>query len=150
MTIAELSILSLIVERPRHGYEIEQIIEQRGMRDWAEISFSSIYYLLRRLETQKNVRSRIQADGSGGAARRVYSATAAGESLCKEAFEALSQPRRAYVPFLAGLFNLARLPSEARLTALRQYSKKLAERCNLVQENCAKPKFGETFPGTRN
>ncbi len=58
----------------------------------------------------------------------------------------MSQPRRAYVPFLAGLFNLARLPSEARLTALRQYSKKLAERCNLVQENWRKAKIRGDIP----
>ena len=32
MTNAELAILSLVVETPRHGYEIEQVIEERGMR----------------------------------------------------------------------------------------------------------------------
>ena len=30
MTNAELVILSLIAERPRHGYEIEVVIEDRG------------------------------------------------------------------------------------------------------------------------
>ena len=39
MTHAEFAILSLIAEAPRHGYEIEQTIEQRGMRDWTEIGF---------------------------------------------------------------------------------------------------------------
>ena len=46
LTNAELAILSLIVEQPRHGYEIEQVIEQRGMREWTDVGFSSIYYLL--------------------------------------------------------------------------------------------------------
>ncbi|MFL7891509.1 MAG: PadR family transcriptional regulator, partial [Anaerolineales bacterium] len=46
MTNAELAILSLIAEQPRHGYDIEQAIVARGMRDWTEIGFSSIYYLL--------------------------------------------------------------------------------------------------------
>jgi DNA-binding PadR family transcriptional regulator len=50
MTNAELAVLSLIAEQPRHGYDIEQIIEARGMRDWTEIGFSSIYYLLNKLE----------------------------------------------------------------------------------------------------
>ena len=50
MTNAELAILSLIGESPRHGYEIEQVIEARGMREWTEIGFSSIYYLLKKLE----------------------------------------------------------------------------------------------------
>ena len=50
MTNAELAVLSLLVEQPRHGYEIERVIEERGMRDWTEIGFSSIYYVLGKLE----------------------------------------------------------------------------------------------------
>ena len=50
MTNAELAILSLIAEVPSHGYKIEQTIETRGMREWTEIGFSSIYYLLKKLE----------------------------------------------------------------------------------------------------
>jgi hypothetical protein len=37
-----LAILSLAVEKPRHGYEMEQVIEGRGMREWTEVGFSSI------------------------------------------------------------------------------------------------------------
>jgi DNA-binding PadR family transcriptional regulator len=48
MTNAELAILSLVVEKPRHGYQIEQVIEERGMREWTEVGFSSIYYLLKK------------------------------------------------------------------------------------------------------
>ena len=42
MTPAELAVLGLIVEQPRHGYEIEKVIEDRGMREWTEIGFSTI------------------------------------------------------------------------------------------------------------
>jgi len=31
MTNAELAVLSLIAEQPRHGYEIEQVIEERAL-----------------------------------------------------------------------------------------------------------------------
>ena len=50
VTEAELMILGLLAERPRHGYEIEEVIEARGMREWTAIGFSSIYYLLNKLE----------------------------------------------------------------------------------------------------
>ncbi len=50
MTPAELAILSLLAEQPRHGYGIEQVIDERGMREWTAIGFSSIYYLLNKLE----------------------------------------------------------------------------------------------------
>ena len=60
MTNAELAILSLIAEQPRHGYDIEQIIEARGMREWTEIGFSSIYYLPNKLEKAGLVESQLQ------------------------------------------------------------------------------------------
>lgn len=49
MTNSELVLLSLLAEHPRHGYELEQVIEECGMHNWSEIAFSSIYFLLKRL-----------------------------------------------------------------------------------------------------
>jgi DNA-binding PadR family transcriptional regulator len=37
-----LTLLGLLAEKPRHGYELEEVIIARGMRDWTEIGFSSI------------------------------------------------------------------------------------------------------------
>jgi DNA-binding PadR family transcriptional regulator len=147
MTIAEFSILSLVVRRPCHGYEIERIIRQRGMRDWTEIGFSSIYYLLQRLETKKYVQSRMQSKATGGAERRIYRATAAGRKTWHaEVIKALSKPRRAYVPFLAGLFNLAHLSRNEKLQSLMLYSNKLNERRILVRENRRKAKKRGQIP----
>ena len=39
---AEFAILSLLGEDDHHGYEIEALIEARGMREWTAIGFSSI------------------------------------------------------------------------------------------------------------
>ncbi|MHB1342351.1 MAG: hypothetical protein ACYC77_09450 [Coriobacteriia bacterium] len=39
MTSAELAVISLIVERPRHAYEIEQVIIERGMRQGVRHAF---------------------------------------------------------------------------------------------------------------
>ncbi len=50
LTPAELTVLGLIVEQPRHGYDLEQVIEERGIRQWTDIAFSSIYYVLAKLE----------------------------------------------------------------------------------------------------
>ena len=58
MTNAELAILSLVVEQPRHGYDIEQTLVERNMRDWTDVGFSSIYYILGKLETAGLVTSR--------------------------------------------------------------------------------------------
>jgi DNA-binding PadR family transcriptional regulator len=98
MTNAELAILSLVVEQPRYGYEIDQVIEERGMRDWTEIGFSSIYYLLKKLEQAGLIESQLQ-EAKHGPARRVYRATPAGGKALRagtlEAVAALQKYRDA-------------------------------------------------------
>ena len=77
-TNAEITILSLIAESSRHGYEIEQVIEQRGMRDWTEVGFSSIYYLLKKLERDRLIEGRLEKPPGRGPARKVYHITQEG------------------------------------------------------------------------
>ena len=43
MTDAELTILSILAQGPRFGHEIQQIIDERGLREWLAIGFSSVY-----------------------------------------------------------------------------------------------------------
>lgn len=134
MTNAELAILSLVVEQPRYGYEIDQVIEERGMRDWTEIGFSSIYYLLKKLEREGLVESRLQ-EAKQGPARRVYRATPAGESELHDGIlDALSVPRRRYPHLQLGLANLPAISHTEALAALQEYRDALASRLAFVQE----------------
>ncbi len=129
MTNAELAILSLIAERPRHGYEIEHIIEYRGMREWTEIGFSSIYYLLNKLEKDGLVQSKMQKVEGKGPARKVYHITGQGRGAQVEAvISALSVPQKGSTPFLLGLANLPIVPREQLLQALSSYAARLDER----------------------
>ncbi len=129
MTHAELAILSLIVEAPRHGYEIEQIIEARGMRDWTEVGFSSIYYNLKKLAEKGLVTAQTGDQTGRGPAPKVYSVTPAGANAWQTAMlELLSRPAHAPTPFLLGLAALPALPPDAAIDALSQYRASLAER----------------------
>src|SRR5512136_2048113 len=111
MTNAELAILTLLAEQPRHGYEIEQVIEERGMREWTELGFSSIYYLLKKLERDGLIESRLE-EAQRGPARKVYHLTpAGGEALQRGIIEALSAPQRFYPPVLLGLSSLPAIPA---------------------------------------
>ena len=106
MTNPELAVLSLIAEAPKYGYEIEQIIEQRGMREWTEIGFSSIYYLLKKLEKSGLVTSQIEKVDGPGPARKVYRITAEGwQTQIDESIKALNNSRQISSPFLMGLSN---------------------------------------------
>ena len=135
MTNAELAVLSLIVEQPRHGYEIEQIIQERGMREWTEVGFSSIYYLLKKLERDGLIESRLE-EASHGPARRVYHTTTAGcQTLHAGMLDALGVPKRLYPPLQLGLAGLPGLSQGEALAALHGYHVALATRLSQVQDN---------------
>ena len=135
MTNAELAILSLVAERPRHGYEIEQVIEERGMREWTEVGFSSIYYLLKKLEREGMIAGRLQEAGRGPA-RKVYHATPAGrQALHTGILDTLAVPRRSYPPLQLGLAGLPGLSRDEALAALHSYHTALADRLAHVQAN---------------
>jgi PadR family transcriptional regulator PadR len=73
---AELLILSLLEERPCHGYEIAQLIDERSE---GAITFTSatLYPALHALERQGIIRGRWEAK-VGERRRRFYSLTASG------------------------------------------------------------------------
>lgn len=104
LTNAELAILSLIAECPRHGYELEQIIEERGMRNWTEVAFSSIYFILNRL-VKKNLADAALRPASGrGPAKKVFTATTKGHAALHEGiFHAISTAEHDDQRFLLGL-----------------------------------------------
>jgi DNA-binding PadR family transcriptional regulator len=133
MTNAELAVLGLVVEQPRHGYQIEQLIEQRGMRRWTEIGFSSIYFLLKKLERGGFIEGRLEKT-EHGPARKVYRATKTGQEAFRTAvIEALSMPQPRHRHLLLGLANLPTITPAEALTALRQYSQCLNARREILK-----------------
>jgi DNA-binding PadR family transcriptional regulator len=135
MTNAELTVLSLIAEKPRHGYDIEQIIEERGMRDWTEIGFSSIYYLLNKLEKDGMVESQLQQPEGRGPARKIFTITADGKrSHTEGVLAALSIPINSSQPFLMGLSNLPVIPRDELKEALNIYTARLEDGLKQLEE----------------
>ncbi|WP_091671742.1 GyrI-like domain-containing protein [Amycolatopsis marina] len=126
LTDGELTVLGLLVEQPRHGYDLERVIEERGVRTWTALGFSSIYYVLDKLAR----RGLIEAAGaaSSGKSRVTFRATVLGREQCaaatRDALAALT-PVRARV--LIAMANSPGLPDAdvvtgltRRLDALRQ------------------------------
>ena len=95
---AELLILALVEQRPRHGYEISQLIEQRS--DGA-ISFhvASLYPTLYRLEGRGLIEGR-WVEKAGQRRRRYYRLTAAGRKV-------LVSQRSVWQTFFAALDRVA-------------------------------------------
>ena len=79
---AELLILSLIEHRPRHGYEISKLIEQRS-EGVLKFNVASFYPLLYRLEKRGFISGR-WVEKAGQRRRRYYQLTAQGKTVLKE------------------------------------------------------------------
>jgi DNA-binding PadR family transcriptional regulator len=135
LTNAELSILSLIVERDMHGYEIESLIQERGMRNWTEIGFSSIYHILGALENAALIRSHAMPAPGRGPARKVYEVTTEGrERYEREVLAALGTAVRPYPGFLQGLAALPLLDPIKAAEAMASYRRGLAARLQEVEQ----------------
>ena len=133
---AELALK--LSEQPRHAYEIEQVIEERNMRDWTEIGFSSIYRLLSKLEAAGWLSAQLQPPEGRGPARKVYQLTPAGKKAWQDAaLENLAEPERKFSSFLLGLDNLCALPPKEVQQAIRK---------NLVNQQYV---YQQTQPGSR-
>src|SRR6184192_1914640 len=76
---AEMLILALVEDRPRHGYEIAKLIEQRS-EGVLQFHVASLYPMLYRLETRGWIQGR-WVEKAGQRRRRYYKVTAAGRAV---------------------------------------------------------------------
>lgn len=133
LTPAELTVVGLIIERPQHGYDLEQVIEQRGIRQWTDIGFSSIYYLLTKLEKRGLVH--VPQAPATAKSRRVFHATRAGRQAAGRGALALIQELRPVPhPLLVGIANLPLLSEREYAGALRARLAQVEERIAAVRE----------------
>lgn len=117
ITDAELLVLGLVAEMPRHGYQLDRVIEERGMREWTPIGFSSIYFVLGRLERQGLVAA---DEAAGPKARKVFRVTEAGrQTLAEQTITALRRVQPSYGSVLLGMAHWPVLEREAALGALK-------------------------------
>lgn len=129
---SELLILGLISEMPRHGYELEQVIEKRVMREWTQIGFSSIYYVLGKLEKK----GLVQADRpETEKAKKRYSLTEKGQKvLVDQTLAALATVQPTYPSLLLGMINFSALSREQILEALKTRKAALAAEMQRIKD----------------
>lgn len=144
MSDAELTILSLVAEGPRYGYEIQQIVDERGLREWLTIGFSSIYYILNKLETQKMLTSYLRMEGRGPA-RKVYEITEAGRGVLQTAIsDLLRQPRSLGTGLELGLANLSALKPRQIYKVLTAHCDELQRRVETVEKSWERHQAADT------
>jgi DNA-binding PadR family transcriptional regulator len=87
LTIPDLVLLSLLAERPMHGYEANLELERRCIRDWAAISRPQIYYSLEKLAAAGFIRKTESSEPASGPERTIFQTTAAGRAATAIALE---------------------------------------------------------------
>jgi DNA-binding PadR family transcriptional regulator len=86
LTTPDLVLLSLLAERPLHGYQANAELERREVRDWAGISRPQVYYSLEKLAQFGLIRAS-EIESAAGPERRVFQTTAQGRTSLADALE---------------------------------------------------------------
>jgi len=101
LTTPDLVVLSLLAERPMHGYHANLELERRQVRDWAGVSRPQVYYSLEKLARLGLVRAARSARPPAGPERQVFSTGARGRAALARALEREDWSlRRERPPFL--------------------------------------------------
>src|SRR5271154_3117898 len=87
LTTPDLVLLSLLAERPLHGYQANAELERRQVRDWAGISRPQVYYSLEKLARFGLIRAADSDEPQAGPERRVFATTAKGGAALADALE---------------------------------------------------------------
>ena len=140
----EAALLGLLSEKPKHAYEIRNDIKERDMKYWTEISTSSIYKLLNKLEERGFLVSETKIS-SKNVLQKVYSLTAQGRKAFQQKIQKLiSVWQPAIHPVDISLANMHLLNKKQSIAGLIKYAESLDKHIQcyeelekyLVEENC--------------
>jgi DNA-binding PadR family transcriptional regulator len=87
LTTPDLVLLSVLAERPMHGYQANLELERREIRDWAGISRPQVYYSLEKLARAGLIRSLETGAPAAGPERSTFETTAKGRAALADALE---------------------------------------------------------------
>lgn len=132
VTLPDLVVMSLLIERPMHGYELWAELERRQVAKWASITKPQVYYSLRKLESAGHiVPARDDDDASLGPERRVFKPGDAGRRMLSNTLaHAEWATQRPPDPFLTWMV----LAWQARP---RDFSAQIARRRKFLEEELA-------------
>jgi DNA-binding PadR family transcriptional regulator len=87
LTTPDLVLLSLLAERPMHGYQANAELVRREIKDWAGISRPQVYYSLEKLARAGMTRSLNTSEPAAGPERSSFETTAKGRAALADALE---------------------------------------------------------------
>lgn len=125
LTTPDLVLLSLLAERPMHGYQANLELERREVRDWAGISRPQVYYSLEKLTRLRLIRPAGDNASPAGPERRVFATSAKGRAVLADALEredwAVQRGRPPFLTWMALSWQARRGVFERQLRRRRRF-----------------------------
>src|SRR5712671_4060145 len=87
LTTPDLVLLSLLAERPLHGYQANLELQRRQVQDWAGVSRPQVYYSLEKLARLGLITEAGDRESALGPERRIFSTTAKGRTALAASLE---------------------------------------------------------------
>jgi len=141
LTNVEMVLLQIIAEKEGiSGYGINQIVKERGYREWADIGMTSIYVGLKKLEDKNLVKSRMHTTktGKGPMPKIFFLAEKGREVLSDEVFFILSGSRERERVFDLGVAGIPFVTPKKVKEALLQRKKFLNEHLEKIHKKFKK------------
>jgi DNA-binding PadR family transcriptional regulator len=135
LTQIEIVLLALLYEEDRYGYEIEAVIEERKMRNWTKIGFSSIYNSLNNLEKKGWIGWRYESEYGSPARKVFFVKDSLKETVLETIKKTLHSPERLYSEFSIGLAFSNLLTKEEVYDCLIKYRESLQKRRQAILQS---------------
>jgi DNA-binding PadR family transcriptional regulator len=149
LTDVETVVLGLIDNDIHYGYDIEKEIQNRNIRYWTCISFSSIYYVLNKLE-EKGYLSGSKEESENRPAKKVYILTEKGRGALLESLRyKLSTRAKMESSFNLGIGFLGALPKQEIMECLKNYEESIDDMIEQYEAALerVKPRWPEHIQG---
>lgn len=128
LTTADLVLLSLLAERPMHGYQANAELVRREVQDWAGISRPQVYYSLEKLARMGLLRAAADRGEAEGPERQVYAVTQRGTEALANALEredwSTQRTRPAFLTWMALSWQARRGVFATQLDRRREFLEK--------------------------
>jgi DNA-binding PadR family transcriptional regulator len=117
--MSKLIVLGLLRHKEMHGYEIQSIIQESRLDQWANVLSGSIYYSLNKME-EEGIIEAVKEERTGARIRKIYAITDRGREeymrLLRESLR--SRPHSLKSDFMLSLAFIEQLPRDEAVAIL--------------------------------
>lgn len=144
----DLLILGLLLEKPMHGYEINQNLVSADMKQWIDVGMTSIYYSLARLKKNGLVVEAVERETNKP--RSVFHLTNRGrEEFLEDLRRALEEQERLRLDYNIALFFINKLNEDEAIAALERRKDFLEDWVSSLEQTLEEPVKTSGLPTLR-